>query len=65
MLLLDWAFVPNDAVLVLFGDRDGGQDGYGGEEGDEETHIWWVSDRISWYEQTIIWSGQYKSVLVL
>jgi len=40
MLLLDWAFVPNNPVFAAVSDRGSGQEGHGGDDGEDETHLW-------------------------
>ncbi|KAG9193145.1 hypothetical protein G6011_03180 [Alternaria panax] len=38
-LFSDWAFVPNDTVVMAAGDREGGENCQGDEDEDEETHF--------------------------
>ncbi|KAI4672120.1 uncharacterized protein J4E78_000620 [Alternaria triticimaculans] len=40
MLLLDRAFVPNDPVFAAVSDRGSGQEGHGGDDREDETHLW-------------------------
>jgi hypothetical protein len=60
-LLFDWAFMPNDTVTMVAGDCKGGEEGYGGRDGDEETHFRERAKGISCIEQKRGVSGYYKS----